>query len=124
MPAAPLRWALQLFACLSLATGIAGIFIPGLPTTVFVLMAGWPRRAARSACTPGCGAIACSAPCCATGTGRLREPARQMERQRHDEPVRRHTAVDTPARLGAGRGADLHGLRAGVAVVSGPNREI
>jgi hypothetical protein len=28
MPAAPLRWALQLFACLSLATGIAGIFIP------------------------------------------------------------------------------------------------
>lgn len=46
MPAAPLRWALQLFACLSLATGIAGIFIPGLPTTVFVLMAGW--AAARS----------------------------------------------------------------------------
>ncbi len=46
MPTAPLRWALQLFACLSLATGIAGIFIPGLPTTVFVLMAGW--AAARS----------------------------------------------------------------------------
>jgi uncharacterized membrane protein YbaN (DUF454 family) len=46
MPAAPLRWALQLFACLSLATGIAGIFIPGLPTTVFILMAGW--AAARS----------------------------------------------------------------------------
>lgn len=46
MPAAPLRWVLQLFACLSLATGIAGIFIPGLPTTVFVLMAGW--AAARS----------------------------------------------------------------------------
>ncbi len=46
MPAAPIRWALQLFACLSLATGIAGIFIPGLPTTVFILMAGW--AAARS----------------------------------------------------------------------------
>lgn len=46
MPAAPLRWTLQLFAWLSLATGIAGIFIPGLPTTVFILMAAW--AAARS----------------------------------------------------------------------------
>lgn len=46
LPARPIRWALQAFACLSLATGIAGIFIPGLPTTVFVLMAGW--AAARS----------------------------------------------------------------------------
>ncbi|WP_084454962.1 YbaN family protein [Comamonas composti] len=46
LPPAPVRWALQLFALLSLATGIAGIFIPGLPTTVFVLMAGW--AAARS----------------------------------------------------------------------------
>lgn len=41
-----LRWLLVVFALLSLGTGIVGIFVPGLPTTVFVLMAGW--AAARS----------------------------------------------------------------------------
>ena len=43
---APLRAALLVFALISLATGIVGIFVPGLPTTVFILMAGW--AAARS----------------------------------------------------------------------------
>jgi uncharacterized membrane protein YbaN (DUF454 family) len=41
-----MRWALVVFALLCLALGIAGIFIPGLPTTVFILLAGW--AAARS----------------------------------------------------------------------------
>ena len=40
------RWLLIAFALLSLALGIVGIFVPGLPTTVFILMAGW--AAARS----------------------------------------------------------------------------
>ncbi|RAR76601.1 hypothetical protein AX018_104525 [Paracidovorax anthurii] len=40
------RWLLLGFAGLSLALGIIGIFVPGLPTTVFILMAGW--AAARS----------------------------------------------------------------------------
>lgn len=40
------RWLLLAFAALSLAMGVIGIFVPGLPTTVFVLMAGW--AAARS----------------------------------------------------------------------------
>ncbi|MFT4047540.1 MAG: YbaN family protein [Solimonas sp.] len=40
------RYALMLLAALSLALGIIGIFVPGLPTTVFVLIAGW--AAARS----------------------------------------------------------------------------
>jgi uncharacterized membrane protein YbaN (DUF454 family) len=44
--AAPWRWLLVLLACLSLATGVVGIFVPGLPTTVFVLIAAW--AAARS----------------------------------------------------------------------------
>ena len=35
------RWLLRALAVLALALGIAGVFIPGLPTTVFVLMAGW-----------------------------------------------------------------------------------
>lgn len=42
----PLRWLLLVFAVLSLAAGVVGIFVPGLPTTVFVLMAAW--AAARS----------------------------------------------------------------------------
>ena len=35
------RWLLRLLAMLSLGLGIAGVFIPGLPTTVFILIAGW-----------------------------------------------------------------------------------
>lgn len=42
----PLRALLVLFAVISLATGVVGIFVPGLPTTVFILMAAW--AAARS----------------------------------------------------------------------------
>lgn len=41
-----MRYALLALAVLSLALGIVGIFVPGLPTTVFVLIAGW--AAARS----------------------------------------------------------------------------
>lgn len=43
---APWRWLLLLLACVSLATGVVGLFVPGLPTTVFVLIAAW--AAARS----------------------------------------------------------------------------
>lgn len=45
-PSRPLRWLLQAVAWLCLALGIAGVFIPGMPTTVFILLAGW--AAARS----------------------------------------------------------------------------
>lgn len=44
--AAPLRWLLLAFAALCLLLGAIGIFVPGLPTTVFILMAAW--AAARS----------------------------------------------------------------------------
>lgn len=37
----PVRWLLLALAALSLATGLVGIFVPGLPTTVFVLIAFW-----------------------------------------------------------------------------------
>lgn len=40
MPAI-LRYLLLAFAWLCLALGFIGIFVPGLPTTVFVLMASW-----------------------------------------------------------------------------------
>jgi len=36
-----LRWAWWLLAYASLGLGILGIFVPGLPTTVFVLIAAW-----------------------------------------------------------------------------------
>lgn len=45
-PPAPVRWLMLALALLSLATGIVGIFLPGLPTTVFILIAAW--AAARS----------------------------------------------------------------------------
>lgn len=44
--AAPWRWLLLALAGVSLATGVVGIFVPGLPTTVFLLIAAW--AAARS----------------------------------------------------------------------------
>ena len=40
------RWLLLAFAVLCLITGAVGVVVPGLPSTVFVLMAGW--AAARS----------------------------------------------------------------------------
>ncbi len=40
------RWLLLVFAALCLALGVIGIVVPGLPSTVFILMAGW--AAARS----------------------------------------------------------------------------
>jgi uncharacterized membrane protein YbaN (DUF454 family) len=45
LPAA-LRYLLLGFALLCVLAGVIGIFVPGLPTTVFILMAGW--AAARS----------------------------------------------------------------------------
>lgn len=40
------RWLLTAFALLCLVLGVVGVFVPGLPTTVFILMAAW--AAARS----------------------------------------------------------------------------
>ncbi|MDO6682459.1 MULTISPECIES: YbaN family protein [unclassified Oceanobacter] len=46
MVTAPLRLLLMMLAVASLALGVIGVFVPGLPTTVFVLIAAW--AAARS----------------------------------------------------------------------------
>lgn len=42
-PALPfwVRWLLLAFAVLCVALGVVGIFVPGMPTTVFILMAAW-----------------------------------------------------------------------------------
>ena len=40
------RWLLLVFAVLCLVMGLIGVIVPGLPTTVFILMAAW--AAARS----------------------------------------------------------------------------
>ena len=43
---APVRWALLLLALLCLALALIGVVVPGLPTTVFLIVAAW--AAARS----------------------------------------------------------------------------
>lgn len=43
---APLRWLLVAFAVLCLVLAVIGVIVPGMPTTVFVLLAAW--AAARS----------------------------------------------------------------------------
>lgn len=43
---APYRWLLMAGAVISLSIGLVGVIVPGLPTTVFVLLAAW--LAARS----------------------------------------------------------------------------
>jgi uncharacterized membrane protein YbaN (DUF454 family) len=40
------RWALLAFAVLCLVLGLIGVVVPGMPTTVFILLAAW--AAARS----------------------------------------------------------------------------
>ena len=42
----PMRWLLLAFAVLCLVLGVIGVIVPGMPTTVFILMAAW--AAARS----------------------------------------------------------------------------
>lgn len=44
----PVRWALLAFAVLCLVLGVIGVFVPGLPTTVFILLAAW----AAARCSP------------------------------------------------------------------------
>ena len=41
LPARPLRLLLIAFGILCVATGIVGIFVPGLPTTIFLIIALW-----------------------------------------------------------------------------------
>lgn len=38
---APVRWLLAAFAAVCVVLGVIGIFLPGMPTTVFILMAAW-----------------------------------------------------------------------------------
>lgn len=45
-PRGPARWLLAAFALLCLILGLIGVVVPGMPTTVFILLSAW--AAARS----------------------------------------------------------------------------
>ncbi|WP_295850010.1 YbaN family protein [uncultured Xylophilus sp.] len=38
---APLRWLMAVLAAVCIALGVVGIFVPGMPTTVFIIVAAW-----------------------------------------------------------------------------------
>ena len=95
------RWALLAFAILCLVLGVIGVFVPGLPTTVFILMAAW--AAARS--SPRLHEW-------------LRQPPLEMERYDSDDLVRSHSVCYGAQNLGCGNGLHIHGLRTGMALVS------
>ena len=40
-PSSPVRWLLLAFAVACIGLGIVGVFVPGMPTTVFVILAAW-----------------------------------------------------------------------------------
>lgn len=46
LPRAPVRWLLAMLAVLFLVLGLIGVVVPGMPTTVFILLSAW--AAARS----------------------------------------------------------------------------
>jgi len=66
-PPAPVRWLLLALALLSLATGIVGIFLPGLPTTVFILIAAWAAARSSPRLHAWLWRHKLFGPCCATG---------------------------------------------------------
>ncbi len=46
LPPAPVRWLLYAVAVLCIVLAVVGVLVPGMPTTVFLIMAAW--AAARS----------------------------------------------------------------------------
>lgn len=76
----PVRWLLLAFAVMCLVMGIIGVIVPGLPTTVFILMAAWAAARSSPGYTVGCGTTACSAPASQLGPRRQGQPTGQVER--------------------------------------------
>ena len=62
------RWFFFAFGWLNVAVGMVGVVVPGLPTTVFLIIALWAFPRAPSGSGGGCGTIAASARRYAPGT--------------------------------------------------------
>ena len=100
-PSVLVRGILLVFAIFNLALGIVGIFVPGLPTTVFILLAAWAAAKSSPPFTDGCGIIGCSAQCFKKlGQWRLRQPQGQMDSFSSDVIERGHPVVQQRTSLG------------------------
>jgi hypothetical protein len=113
------RVLLHCFAVLCLVLGLIGVVLPGMPTTVFILMAAWaaarssPRLHAWLRNHRVFGPLAAQ-----LGKRPHREPPRQVERDHHDGGLRRHRVVHGPSRVDGCAGDRVHGRGARVAVVA------
>ena len=63
-----LRWGLLAFAWLNVALGMIGVVVPGMPTTIFLIIAVWAFPNVRSVSSAGCGTTPCSGRRSGTGT--------------------------------------------------------
>jgi uncharacterized membrane protein YbaN (DUF454 family)/predicted small lipoprotein YifL len=81
------RWAWWLLAYASLGTGIVGIFVPGLPTTVFILISAWAASRGSAPALP-LAAAPRFGPAIANWQATARSAARQVDGHDHHGGMR------------------------------------
>ncbi len=114
-----LRWAWWLLAYVSLGVGIVGIFVPGLPTTVFVLISAW---AAARELGPSA-SLAVDPPALRSGDRAMaepphRQPQGEMDGHADHARLRGDHALVRAFALGAGAVDRLHGHGGDLAVAA------
>ncbi len=112
-----MRWVLRFFALLCLGLGIVGVFLPGLPTTVFILMASWAAARSSPRIHAWLHRHKLFGPMLRNWeAGGYVSRRAKYQRGHHHGVERRHLVVAGPALVGPHAGQQLHGRRAAVAV--------